>query len=74
MAKDFGVSTMCLLRLSSISDVEDEVRSGVTIAETAETAETAEISEIKKWERSLEQEAEILRRVTAYLSQHILPK
>ncbi len=71
MAKDFGVSTMCLLRLSSISDVEDEVRSGVTIAETAETAE---ISEIKKWERSLEQEAEILRRVTAYLSQHILPK
>ncbi len=71
MAKDFGVSTMCLLRLSSISDVEDEVRSGVTIAETAEKAE---ISEIKKWERSLEQEAEILRRVTAYLSQHILPK
>ena len=44
VAKDYGVSTMCLLRWSIIAVVEDEVRSGITIAETAETAETAEIS------------------------------
>ena len=68
MAKDFGVSTTCLHRWFSIADVEDGVRSGVTIAEAAE------IREIKKRNRLLEQEVEILRRATAYLSQHILPK
>ena len=39
VAKDYGASTMCLLRWSIIAVVEDEVRSGITIAETAETAE-----------------------------------
>ena len=68
VAKDFGVSTTCLHRWLSIADVEDGVRSGVTIAEAAE------IREIKKRNRLLEQEVEILRRATAYLSQHILPK
>ncbi len=68
VAKDFGVSTTCLHRWLSIADVEDEIRSGVTIAEAAE------IREIKKRNRLLEQEVEILRRATAYLSQHILPK
>ncbi len=68
VAKDFGVSNTCLHRSLSIADVEDGVRSGVTIAEAAE------IRKIKKRNRLLEQEVEILRRATAYLSQHILPK
>jgi transposase len=68
VAKDFGISITCLHRWLSIADVEDGVRPGVTIAETAE------IREIKKRNRLLEQEIEILKRATAYLSQHILPK
>ena len=68
VAKDFGVSEACLQRWLKIADVEDGVRPGVTIAEAAE------IREIKKRNRLLEQEVEILKRATAYLSQHILPK
>ena len=66
--KDFGVSITCLQRWLSIADVEDGVRGGVTIAEAAE------IREIKKRNRLLEQEVEILKRATAYLSRDILPK
>ena len=68
ICKDFGVSEACLQRWLKIADVEDGVRGGVTIAEAAE------IREIKKRNRLLEQEVEILKRATAYLSQHILPK
>jgi transposase len=68
IAKDFGVSITCLQRWLSIADVEDGVRPGVTIAEAAE------IREIKKRNRLLEQEVEILKRATAYLSRDILPK
>ena len=68
VAKDFGVSVTCLQRWLSIADVEDGVRPGVTIAEAAE------IREIKKRNRLLEQEVEILKRATAYLSRDILPK
>jgi len=62
------VSEACLRRWLSIADVEDGVRLGVTIAEAAK------IREIKKRNRLLEQEVEILKRATAYLSQHLLPK
>lgn len=68
VAKDFGVSITCLQRWLSIADVEDGVRPGVTIVEAAE------IREIKKRNRLLEQEVEILKRATAYLSRDILPK
>jgi len=68
VAKDFGVSEACLHRWLSIADVEDGVRPGVTIVEVAE------IREIKKRNRLLEQEVEILKRATAYLSWDILPK
>ena len=68
VAKDFGVSVTCLQRWLSIADVEDGVRPGVTIAEAAE------IREIKKRNRLLEQEVEVLKRATAYLSRDMLPK
>lgn len=68
VAKDFGVSITCLQRWLSIADVEDGVRPGVTIGEAAE------IREIKKRNRLLEQEVEVLKRATAYLSRDILPK
>ena len=68
VARDFGVSITCLQRWLSIADVEDGVRPGVTIAEATE------IREIKKRNRLLEQEVEILKRATAYLSRDILPK
>jgi len=68
IAKDFGVSEACLHRWLSIADVEDGVRSGVTIAEAAE------IREIKKRNRLLEQENEILRRAAAFFARETLPK
>lgn len=62
------MSEACLQRWLKIADVEDGVRPGVTIAEAAE------IREIKKRNRLLEQEVEVLKRATAYLSRDILPK
>ena len=50
------------------ADVEDGVRSGVTIAESAE------LREAKKRIRLLEQENEVLRRAAAYLGKANLPK
>jgi transposase len=68
VAKDFGVSESCLHRWMQLADIEDGRRPGVTVSESAE------LRELKKRNRLLEQENEVLRRATAYLSRDVLPK
>ena len=67
IAADFGISESCLNNWLRQADVEDGVRPGVTEAEAAENRE------LRKRVRFLEQENEVLRRATAYLSQANLP-
>ena len=67
MAADFGISESCLVGWLKQADVEDGIRPGVTEAEAAENRE------LRKRVRLLEQENEVLRRATAYLSQANLP-
>jgi transposase-like protein len=67
IAADFGISESCLNNWLRQADVEDGVRPGVTEAEAAENRE------LRKRVRLLEQENEVLRRATAYLSQANLP-
>lgn len=68
IAADFGIHPMTLSKWLRRADVEDGVRSGVTIAESAE------LREAKKRIRLLEQENEVLRRAAAYLGKANLPK
>ena len=67
IAKDFGISETCLSNWLKSADVEDGLQPGVTVAENAE------LREARKRIRLLEQENEVLRRATAYLSQANLP-
>ena len=68
IARDFGISESCLHRWLKTADVDEGKREGLT------TAERAELREVKKRNKLLEQENYILRRATAYLGQHVLPK
>jgi transposase-like protein len=67
VAKDFGISESCLANWLTTADREDGLRPGPT------AGEMAELREAKKRIRLLEQENEVLRRATAYLSQANLP-
>ena len=67
VAKDFGISESCLRNWIRAADVEDGNRPGTT------TDQSAEVRELRRRNRLLEQEVEVLRRATAYLSQAHLP-
>lgn len=67
VAKDFGVHPMTLHKWMRRADVDDGRRSGVS------STESADLREANKRIRLLEQENEVLRRATAYLSQANLP-
>jgi transposase len=67
IAADFGVHPMTLSKWLRRADIEDGVKPGVSAAEQAETRE------LRQRVRLLEQENEVLRRATAYLSQANLP-
>lgn len=67
VAKDFGVHPITLQKWLRRADVEAGVKPGQTLAEGAE------LREARKRIRLLEQENEVLRRATAYLSQANLP-
>jgi transposase-like protein len=67
VAADFGISESCLNNWLRQADVEDGITPGVTEAERVENRE------LRKRLRLLEQENEVLRRATAYLSQANLP-
>ncbi|MCI4061444.1 IS3 family transposase [Micromonospora sp. R77] len=68
VAKDFGVHPMTLFKWLRQSDVDAGTRSGTA------SSESAELREARKRIRLLEQENEVLRRATTYLSQANLPK
>ncbi len=63
IATDFGISEATLQNWLRQADVEEGNRPGQTAADAAEARE------LKKRIRLLEQENEVLRRATAYLSQ-----
>jgi len=67
IAADFGVHPMTLSKWLNRADVEDGVKPGVT------SSQSAELREANKRIRLLEQEAEVLRRALAYVSQGSLP-
>ncbi|SER96985.1 Transposase and inactivated derivatives [Lentzea albida] len=67
IAKDFGVHPMTLFKWLRQAEVEEGAKPG------ASRAEAAELREARKRIKLLEQENEILRRATAYLSQANLP-
>ena len=67
IAADFGIAESCLRNWMQRADVEDGLKPGTT------AADNAELREAKKRIRLLEQENEVLRRATAYLSQANLP-
>jgi transposase len=67
IAKDFGISAGCLSTWLAKADTQDGNRSGLT------QVEAAQVRELKKRNRLLEQENEVLRRASAYLSQAMLP-
>ena len=63
VANDFGISEASLQNWLAKAGVEDGIKPGVTAAESAENRE------LKRRVRLLEQENEVLRRASAYLSQ-----
>ena len=67
IAEDFGISDASLYNWLKQADIDDGRRDGVT------SVEAAELAAAKKRIRLLEQENEVLRRATAYLSQANLP-
>src|SRR5687767_1551134 len=67
VAADLGISESCLSNRLAAGDVEDGTKAGTT------AAENAELRAAKRRIRLLEQENEVLRRATAYLSQVQLP-
>ena len=67
IATDFGISESCLANWITKADRADGGRTVST------PAEAAQLREAKKRIRLLEQENEVLRRATAYLSQANLP-
>ncbi|GAA3892871.1 IS3 family transposase [Saccharothrix violaceirubra] len=67
VAKDFGVHPMTLFKSLRQADTDEGVKPGVG------GNDSAELREARKRIRLLEQENEVLRRATAYLSQANLP-
>ena len=67
IAEDFGISEGCLQNWLRQTEVEAGRRPGTT------AEGSAEFRELRKRNRLLEQENEVLRRASAYLSQANLP-
>ena len=67
IAKDFGVHPMTLFKWLRQAEVDEGVKPGVN------RNDSAELREARKRIKLLEQENEVLRRATAYLSQANLP-
>ena len=67
VAHDFGIHPMTLSNWLRQAAVDDGVKPGVS------TDEAAENRELRRRLRLVEQENEVLRRATAYLSQANLP-
>ena len=67
IAADFGISESCLNNWLAQADRDEGRRSGPTSDDLSENRE------LRKRLRLLEQENEVLRRATAYLSQANLP-
>jgi transposase-like protein len=67
IAKDFGVHPMTLFKWLRQADADEGVKPGVS------RNDSAELREARKRIKLLEQENEVLRRATAYLSQANLP-
>ncbi len=67
IAKDFGVHVGTLDKWMRQARIEGGEQPGAT------RAESDEVRELRKRNRLLEQEVEVLRRATAYLSQAHLP-
>jgi len=67
IAKDFGVHPMTLFKWLRQAEVDEGTKAGVS------RSESAELREARKRIKLLEQENEVLRRATAYLSQANLP-
>ncbi len=67
IAKDFGVHPMTLFKWLRQAEVDEGAKQGVT------RNDSAELREARKRIKLLEQENEVLRRATAYLSQANLP-
>ncbi|MFJ8967226.1 IS3 family transposase [Lentzea sp. NPDC102401] len=68
IAKDFGVHPMTLFKWLRQAEIDEGAKPGVT------RNDSAELREARKRIKLLEQENEVLRRATAYLSQANLPK
>ena len=67
IAKDFGVHPMTLFKWLRQADADEGTKPGVS------RNDSAELREARKRIKLLEQENEVLRRATAYLSQANLP-
>ena len=67
IAKDFGVHPMTLFKWLRQAEIDEGAKPGVT------RNDSAELREARKRIKLLEQENEVLRRATAYLSQANLP-
>ena len=67
VAADFGIHPMTLSKWLRQAAIDDGDRPGVT------SSESADLSEARRRIKLLEQENEVLRRTTAYLSQANLP-
>ena len=67
IAKDFGVHPMTLFKWLRQAEIDEDAKPGVT------RNDSAELREARKRIKLLEQENEVLRRATAYLSQANLP-
>jgi transposase len=67
IAKDFGVHPMTLFKWLRQAEVDEGTKPGVS------RNDSAELREARKRIKLLEQENEVLRRATAYLSQANLP-
>jgi transposase len=74
VAKDFGISESCLQRWLNIADREDgPAPPAASVTEGDGRTRTAELREQRRRNKLMEQENEILRRVTAYLARNVLP-
>ncbi|MGP9760971.1 IS3 family transposase [Corynebacterium sp. AOP12-C2-36] len=68
IATDFGVHPMTLQKWMRRADIDEATTPGQT------RADAEQVRELRKRNRLLEQEVEVLRQATAYLSQANLPK
>ena len=68
IASDLGISESCLRRWLARADVDDGRRAGLT------SEERAELVRLRRENRTLQMEAEILKRASAYFARESLPK